>query len=167
MRMKRQDTIVEAMSKLPSRFHACFVGGEPIDKQLQQIKELAKKLHIDDRIHFLYLRSDVPQILKTSDIVIMSSEYEGLSLSSIEGMAAFKPFISTDVDGLREITKDIGEMFELGNSDQLAAIITRFASDEKYYSEVATRCYRHALEYDINTMTKQYMSIYQQLISRK
>ncbi|MDY4812766.1 MAG: glycosyltransferase family 4 protein, partial [Ruminococcus sp.] len=93
--MKRQDTIVEAISKLPEKFHAVFVGGNKTDEGLLKVKKLAEDLQVADRVHFLYLRPDVPRILKTSDVVMMSSEHEGLSLSSIEGMAAGKPFVAT------------------------------------------------------------------------
>lgn len=160
MFMKRQDTIVEAISKLPAKFHACLVGSEPNDENLLKVKKLAEELGISDRVHFLYIRPDVPRILKTSDVVIMSSEYEGLSLSSIEGMAAGKPFIATDVNGLREVVSGAGELFELYNSDQLASIIYRLESDKVYYSTLAQRCSQRASEFDIKTMVDKYTEVY-------
>lgn len=167
LRSKRQDILVDAISKLPSRFHACLVGSEPSDKYLIRVKEQAEKLGVADRIHFMYLRPDVPQILKTSDIVVMSSEYEGLSLSSIEGMAAGKPFVATNADGLREVVGGAGELFELYDSNQLAEIISRLASDTKYYHEIAKRCQKRASEYDINIMVQKYMAIYHEIITEK
>ena len=41
----------------------------------------------------------------------MSSHWEGLSLSNVEGMSAHKPFIASDVNGLREVTKGYGILF--------------------------------------------------------
>ena len=164
MFMKHQDTIVEAISKLPDRFHACFVGGEPSDEGLIKVKNQAEELGVSERIHFLYLRSDVQRILKTSDVVMMSSEYEGLSLSSIEGMAAGKPFVATDVNGLREVVRDAGVLFELYNSEQLASIISHLANDKKYYNTVVNRCRERASQYDIQRMVDSYMKVYQQFI---
>lgn len=43
----------------------------------------------------------------------MSSHFEGLSLSSIEGMAVGKPFVASDVDGLHEITENAGILFHM------------------------------------------------------
>ncbi len=163
MFMKRQDTIVEAISKLPSYFHACFVGSEETDAGLLKVKRLAEKLGVAARIHFLYLRPDVPRILKTSDVVVMSSEYEGLSLSSIEGMAAGKPFVATDVNGLREVVKGAGELFELYNSDELASTLLRLESDKSYYDNMVKRCCERASEYDINKMVNKYMDIYKEV----
>lgn len=166
MSMKRQDTIVEALKNLPVKFHACFVGGEPSDVGLLKVKSMAEELGVSDRVHFLYLRSDVPRILKTSDAIVMSSEYEGLSLSSIEGMAAGKPFISTDVDGLRDVVKDAGELFELGNSDELVKILIRLESDKQYYVNLVARCLKRASKYDINNMVNRYMSVYREVLRK-
>ena len=166
MFMKRQDTIVEAISKLPAKFHACFVGSEPTDDGLLKVKKLAEDLKVSDRVHFLYIRPDVPRILKTSDVVMMASDYEGLSLSSIEGMAAGKPFIATDVNGLREVVKGAGELFENKNSDQLAAIISKLESDKDYYDEMVTSCRKRANEYDIQKMVDQYMDEYENVIRK-
>lgn len=165
--VKRQDTLIKAISKLPSKFHACLVGGDPSDKILMEDQKLAGVLGVTNRIHFMYLRPDVPQILKTSDAIVMSSEYEGLSLSSIEGMSVGKPFIATDANGLREVVGGAGELFEISNSDQLAKIISRLASDKEYYNKVATRCLNRASEYDINIMVEKYMNIYREVIANK
>lgn len=160
MFMKHQDTIVEAISKLPKKFHACLVGGEPTDEGLIKVQRLADELGVSNRVHFLYVRSDVPRILKTSDVVMMSSEYEGLSLSSIEGMAAGKPFVATDVNGLKEVVDGAGELFELYNANQLAAILSKLESDNDYYNLIANRCSQRASEFDIKIMADNYMAVY-------
>ncbi len=164
MFMKRQDTIVESISKLPAKFHACLVGSEQNDEGILKVKKLAEELGVSDRVHFLYIRPDVPRILKTSDVVMMSSEYEGLSLSSIEGMAAGKPFIATDVIGLREVVEGAGELFELYNSDQLASILFKLESDKEYYSTLAHRCSQRALEFDIKIMVDKYTEVYKSVL---
>ena len=166
MPMKRQDTIVETISKLPAKFHVCFVGGEPTDDGLLKVKRQAENLNVISRVHFLYIRSDVPRILKTSDVVMMASDYEGLSLSSIEGMAAGKPFIATDVNGLREIVAGAGELFENKNSNQLVEILLKLESDKTYYDELVHRCRRRAKEYDIQSMVDQYMNEYEKIIKK-
>ena len=70
---------------------------------------MCDELGVSHRVLSLYIRKDVPRILKSSNVICMSSIYEGLSLSSIEGMASGHPFIATNVNGLREIVKGAGE----------------------------------------------------------
>lgn len=158
---KRQDTLVEAISMLPEKFHAVFVGGAPEDEGVRRIKNLASTLSVTDRVHFLYTRPDVPEILKTSDVIVMSSEYEGLSLSSIEGMACGRPFVASDVNGLREVVKDAGELFECGNANTLSGIILRLHSDREYYNSLVPRCLSRAAEYDIQYVAEKYQTVYE------
>lgn len=162
---KRQDTLVEAISLLPDRFHSILVGGTPEDDGVVKIKELANTLGVGNRIHFLYIRSDVPRILKSSDAVVMLSEYEGLSLSSIEGMACGHPFIASDVNGLREVVSGAGELVESGNAKALADTIHKLATDANYYEDVTTKCISRANEYDIKNVCSKYMETYAHLIN--
>lgn len=161
---KRQDTVIEAIAKLPNNFHAVFVGGIPEKPNAKKCMDLAQSLGVSNRVHFLYTRSDVPSILKTSDAVVMSSEYEGLSLSSIEGMASGKPFISSNVNGLKEVVAGAGLMFECGNSDELASILSKLEYDKDFYNQIVRSCLERAAQYDIKVCVSKYKSIYNKCI---
>lgn len=163
---KRQDTLVEAISLLPEKFHAVLVGGLSSDEGLQKVRDLAISLGVDKRVHFLYIRPDVPRILKSSDVVVMSSEYEGLSLSSIEGMACGHPFIATNVNGLREVVGGAGELFECGNAEELAQLLLKFDADKKFYYNVTNKCFARAEEYDIQSVATKYQCVYNKLVKR-
>ena len=159
---KRQDTVIEAISKLPNKFHAVFVGGVPEKENARKCVALSKTLGVSDRIHFLYIRSDVPRILKTSDAIVMSSEYEGLSLSSIEGMAGGKPFISANVNGLKEIVNGAGLLFDCGDSDALARILRSLSEDNLFYNDTVKKCLERAKQYDIRETVINYDKIYKE-----
>lgn len=164
MTMKRQDTVVEAISKLPDNIHAVFVGGSENDEGLVRVKNLAVEKEVADRVHFLYIRNDVPRILKTSDVVVMASDFEGLSLSSIEGMAAGKPFIASNVNGLREVVGGAGILFENKDSDNLAKKIGQLASDKEYYENIAKKCLDRSTEFDVHKMVDSYMCVYDKVL---
>lgn len=165
MSMKRQDTIIESIAKIPD-VHVVFVGGEENDAGLVRIKRMTQELKVSERVHFLYVRKDVPRILKTTDVVIMASDYEGLSLSSIEGMAAGKPMVASDVDGLREVVGGAGVLFENRNSEQLSEILVKLKRDKIYYEAVSERCTQRAKEYDINTMADSYLKVYVDVMAK-
>lgn len=162
---KRQDILVEAIATLPEKFHVLFVGGTKDDLGVRRIQKLSIDLRVSSRTHFLYIRSDVPEILKSSDVVVMSSEYEGLSLSSIEGMACGCPFVATNVNGLREVVGGAGELFTCGDAKELAKLLVRLEADREYYSEVTKRCLARSEEYDINIVAKKYQEEYVKLIN--
>ena len=106
------------------------------------------------------MRTDVARLLHTADIVVMSSHYEGLSLSNIEGMSVDKPFIASDVDGLHEITEGFGILFPHEDPDALSKIIERLSTDKEYYNKIATSCYNRAQQFDIAKMVERYEKVY-------
>lgn len=162
---KDQDTIVRAMSLLDkTRFEIWFAG---IGTRMEQVKALAKQLGVADNVRFLGLRTDIPRVLKAADIIVMSSHWEGLSLSNIEGMSAGKPFIASDVNGLREVTQGYGILFPHENAQALAKEIQRLHDDEDYYRQVADKCYQRAMEFDLDKMVSAYEEVYRAVAKQK
>ena len=162
-KQKDQDTILKALTLLDkNKFEVWFAG---IGERMEEVQQLAKSLGVDDRVRFLGLITDIPNVLKAANIIVMSSHWEGLSLSNVEGMSAHKPFIASDVNGLREVTKGYGILFPHEDGKALANEINQLAESDKYYDEVASRCYNRALEFDISKMVNGYNQVYQKVIS--
>lgn len=90
----------------------------------------------------------------------MSSHWEGLSLSSLEGMSSGKPFIASDVDGLHEVVNGYGILFPEGNDKVLSEIILKLMSDKTLYTNIAQKCQKRAEEFDIEKTTSSYLTIY-------
>lgn len=155
---KDQDTLIKAISKLPKKEYELWLVGDGERRQI--LESLVEDLKANEQIKFLGLRTDVPNILKTADVVVMSSHWEGLSLSNIEGMSAGKPFIASNVNGLKEVTEGYGILFPHEDAEALADVIKKLAENKAYYDEVAERCYNRAQEFDIAEMVAQYNSIY-------
>lgn len=160
---KDQDTLIRALSLLPDKFHLFLVGD---GVRRPELEALTKELALDDRVHFLGLRTDVAELLHAADYVVMSSHFEGLSLSSVEGMAVGRPMLASDVDGLREVVGGAGILFPHGDSKALATeIISLEASPEKY-NTFAAACFRNARRYDISVMAEQYAKCYWNLLNK-
>lgn len=156
---KDQDTLVKAIARLPKeKYELWLVGG---GERADVVKQLAKDLGVADRVHFLGIRNDIPSIVKTADVVVLSSHYEGLSLSSIEGMASGKPFIASDVDGLHEIVNGYGVLVPHEDDKALAEAIRKCCEDKEYAAEVGKKCQERAMMYDISVMAEGYGQLYQ------
>ena len=162
-REKDQDTLIKAFEYLPENYHLLLVGD---GVRRPECEALADQISIADRVHFLGLRTDVHNILKTVDVVVMSSHFEGLSLSNVEGMCSGHPFVASDVDGLREVTKDYGLLFPHEDSKALAEIIQKLCTDREYANEVAANCRERAKQYDIQIMVDEYEKIYNRLLNK-
>ena len=160
-KQKNQDTILRALAELDKdNFEVWFAG---IGERMEEVKLLSKSLKISDRVRFLGLRTDIPNVLRAADIIVMSSHWEGLSLSNVEGMSAHKPFIASDVNGLREVTKGYGILFPHEDAKSLAEEINHLANDEAYYNEIAERCYKRAIGFDIYNMVNGYNTVYNEI----
>lgn len=157
---KDQATVIRSLKYLPENVHLLLVGQGP---QLEEAKRLAWETNEKNRVHFLGVRMDVPNLLKTADIVILSSQYEGLSLSCLEGMASGKPFIASDVPGLKEMVGDAGILFPLGDEKELAERIGTLLDDKEKYTIVAKRCREKAQQFDNGRMIESHIKLYQSL----
>ena len=158
---KDQDTLIKALPQLPQRVKLVLVGEGDRKEYCQQ---LAESLHLMDRVIFLGIRTDVPQLLQASDVVALSSHWEGLSLSSIEGMAVEKPFIASNVAGLCDVVEGFGLLFEEGNASQFAQMILILLSDPIKYNEISSKCYSRACNYDIRRVAHDYCRLYNELL---
>lgn len=161
---KRQDTLVTALRHLPENYCVVLAGNKPDDLNIEPITSLIKELNLGTRVRLLGVRSDIPNILKTSDIIVLASDYEGLSLSSIEGMAIGRPFIATDVNGLREVVAGAGILYEKDNTSELATNILKLMQDTTFYKMISEQCVTRASQYDINNMANAYLSVYREVL---
>lgn len=90
---------------------------------LKQIDNYASKYNI----HFLGRRSDVPQLLKISDIFVFPTLFEGMSNAIMEAMASGKAVIATDIPENKEliINGETGILVPIKNAGKIAEAIER------------------------------------------
>lgn len=159
---KDHSTLIKSMKYLPDDVHLMLVGEGTLKENNQ---ELVKELLLDKRVHFLGFRKDVERILKSSDIVVLSSHWEGLSLASIEGMASGRPFIASDVEGLSEIVKGAGLLFKEGNYLELSNIISKLLNNDNFYDEVSNRCFERVMPFNLDLMVSKTIKLYNSLVT--
>ncbi len=158
---KDQDTLIRATQHLPQEEYELWLVGD--GERRGELEALVQSLNLGEVIRFWGIRGDVPSFLKSSDVVVMSSHYEGLSLSNIEGMSVGKPFIASDVDGLHEMTSEAGLLFTHGDDKQLAELIQTLMGDRELYNYVAKQCLQRAKQYDISKMVDGYLRVYEEV----
>lgn len=154
---KNHKAVIDALSFLNENFNILFVGEGPLK---EKIESYVVESNLNSRIKFLGFRNDIPALLKASDFVVLSSHWEGLSLSSVEGLASGKPFLASNVNGLKEVVGGAGILFENGDSRQLANEIIKLTVDKEYRNSIVKACLSRAKEYDIDLMVENYLRIY-------
>lgn len=157
---KDHETIIRALHLLPDDYHLLLAGD---GNRRKIVEEFGAQEQLSQRVHFLGNRNDVANVLKAADVIVMSSRYEGLSLSSLEGLASGRPVVASDVPGLREIVGNAGILFPQGDAQALAKTILALEEHSKLRQQTIEKGLQRAHHYDISTMIEAYWQVYQSL----
>lgn len=157
---KNQDCVLRAMPLLPHDVHVAFAG---YGKRLDACKELAVRLGVADRAHFLGMREDIARLWSVADIGVMSSQWEGFGLAAVEGMAYAKPVLASAVPGLADVVKHESLLFAPDDEHELADKVMHLYSDAADRRQLGEWCRQRARMFDIRTMVNKYMEFYKAL----
>lgn len=115
------------------------VGKDFLDEYSKSIKNLVKKLSLESGIFFYDSRSDIGNILKQSDIAVLSSKSEGLPLSLLEYGIAGLPVVSTNVGDTSLVisTPKEGILIQPMNAKLLSDAIINYITHPKLMKNVS------------------------------
>jgi glycosyltransferase involved in cell wall biosynthesis len=82
-------------------WHLALAGDGPCRAWL--LEQIVARPLLSGRIHWLGLRDDVPSLLKTADVLVLASRWEGMPNAVLEAMAASRPVVATAVEGTEEL----------------------------------------------------------------
>ena len=134
---KRIRTLILAfalLAKSHKNLHLNIIGSGP---DYPKLKNLISALKLKKKITFFsnLPRKEVIRLLMLSKIFCLPSEVEGFGIAVIEALAAQTPYVISDIDVFKEVTKNGrgGLMFELENPTDLAQKIERLLEDKNLY----------------------------------
>ena len=103
---KNHEVVIRALSQMSdSSVHYAIAGTGPLKAYLEN---LAKELHVEDRLHLLGYRNDVAEIYKAGDGYVLPSFREGLNVSIMEAMASGLPCIASKIRGNTDLIDENG-----------------------------------------------------------
>lgn len=133
---KGQHVLIRALPSIPE-VHVLLVGEALFGgdaKYKRQLEETANLLGVQDRVHFLGFRDDVPRLMKASDVIVHTSiAPEPFGRVIVEGMLSGQPVIATAAGGALEIIDSgkTGLLVPPGDPMDLADAITQLLNDPK------------------------------------
>ncbi len=90
-----------------------------------ELSGIAADLGITERLTFLGVRSDIPELLEAADVFVLSSAWEGFGLVVGEAMASERVVVATDCGGVRDLLGDCGFLVPARDAGALAAALSR------------------------------------------
>ncbi len=107
---KGQHVLIRATAELVRQqvpVEAWLVGEERVAEGFEaELRRLCVTLGVEARVRFLGFRTDVPDVLRASDAVVLPSATEGRPLTVLEAMAAGIPVVASDIPGVLELIQD-------------------------------------------------------------
>jgi len=142
------------------------VGDGPLAKD---VCGLVEKFHIEQFVHWVGHRDDVPHLLHMMDCLVITSLWEGFPLVVLEAMAAGVPVIGTDIYGTRELIlhNESGFLAPVGDYQALARFVLDFLADpekRKMFASVGQK--RIDNEFTRDRMISMLQDLYLDIASR-
>jgi len=162
--IKEHRTLLRAFQKfLRTHYnsHLLIIGDGPERKNLEIIA--------GKNVHFLGNRTDIPELLRTLDVLVLCSRNEGLSNTIMEGMASGLPVIATCVGGNTELVDDgqTGILINPIDTESLGNALKYYATNPEmaiqHGRKGRSKMVRH---FSIEEMVKNYEMIYRKIFSQ-
>lgn len=168
-RAKGHLELIQALALLKDRhpLQALMVGG---GRRQEEMRELAASLGLQERVHFLGNRRDVPVLLKAMDIFVLPSHNEGVSLAVLEAMAAGLPVIVSAVGGLPEIVahEENGLLIPPKDVEALAQSLARLLDNPDLARRLGQKAREHIeARYSLEGMGQAANAAYDELVQKK
>lgn len=169
-RPKGHEFFVRAARQVADRMpEARFVAVGDIDPTLgPPLMALVEELGLQDRFFFVGSRPDVPEVLSSLDLFVLSSLSEGLPLAVLEAMAAGKPVVVTNTGGTSEIVQDgdTGFLVPPGDANALAERMCQILESPTKANDMGLHAReRIEREFTIPHMIQRYEQLYESILA--
>ncbi len=140
-----------------------FAGVGPLE---QEVQEQAKTLGLEKQIRMLGYRKDIPQLLKSSNALLLPSEREGLPRSILEAMCAATPVIGTQIRGVEDLLENNhGLMTKVGDTKALAEAMTWIAQNPEEAQTMGKRGQSKMQAFSLENVINMHENLYAKMLN--
>ena len=148
-----------------------LAGDGPLRAELERE---AQTLGIGDRVVFLGDRRDIPAVMASLDVAVLTSDSESLSNVILEAMAAGLPVVAYRVGGNAELIDEKrgdekrGQLISAGDEEGYAAAVERLLSAPSIRAQFGHNARKFAEEnFGLENVRARYEACYQTLLEKK
>ena len=158
IKRKNHETIIRAIAELqdPSLIYVICGHGE----LEEYLKELCKRLKVDDQIYFLGYRTDILEIYPIADLFIFPSWQEGLPVALLEAMASGLPAICSDIRGNRDLIQESSCLMKENTPEEYQYAIKKLLKSEETMKKLGKINKAAANDFSQDKVKKIMLNIY-------
>jgi len=131
-----------------------------------EVEAAVREASLECSFHLLGWRHDIAEILKTLDVFVLTSRWEGLPRVYLEALSSGVPVVGTNVDGAAEAVLDgvNGYLVEPGNLNRMAKEVIGLLRDPERARRMGREGQTLAEEFDIHHMVRRQEEEYTNLL---
>ncbi|MDO9565596.1 MAG: glycosyltransferase [Candidatus Desulfaltia sp.] len=136
----------------------------------ERLENQVKQLNLDKNVIFTGNRKDIPEILASIDLFVLSSVSEGFGRAAAEAMACGKPVVATKAGGLSEVVEDgiTGRLVPPKNPAALAKAIIELLKDKKKSENIGIAGRKRVEKlFSIEKNVKSIEELYEKILTRE
>lgn len=132
------------------------------------VERAIRDLQLEDRVHLLGWRRDVPKLLAAADVMVLTSLWEGLPRAILQAMAAGKPMVANAVDGVPEAIVDgeTGYLARTHDVETFALRVSELLDQPLLRSRMGKAAARRAAEFGATSIVRRLEALYEELLAR-
>jgi glycosyltransferase involved in cell wall biosynthesis len=166
---KNHALLVQAFAQVraDAPLYLLLVGGGELESA---VREQVAGVGLQERVRFLGIRADVADILRASDVFVLSSRWEGNPMSVMEAMAAGLPVVSTAVGGVPELVREgeTGLLVPSEDAGALAQALQALVDDPAQRQAMGDAARQRAVaRFDIRHTVRRYEQLYEKLLTQR
>ncbi len=132
-----------------------------------RIKKLISSLKLERQFIMAGWRKDIPAILRSLDIFVLTSSWEGMPISVLEAMACSRPVIATDTGGIAEVIVEdkTGFLVRAGDMDNMSEKLTNLLKNKDLRARIGHDA-KDSLgqDFSLSNMAKLTQNLYTDLL---
>lgn len=142
-----------------------LIAGDGVERQ--RIEALIREKNLGQRVHLLGWRRDIPDLLELSNLLVLTSRWEGLPQTLAQAMAAGKPVVATHVDGTAEavLHNETGFLCTVGHVSEIAEAVVKLLEEPHLQETFSKNARAHVQQFSQEKMVQDLDTFYAEVTS--
>lgn len=170
----QKPVILQIGTKSNKNLERLVVAIEGLDCKLIIVGKLSenqlKLLHeskIDFKNHFNIPENEMLQLFINCNLLAYVSTYEGFGMPLIEANAVGRPVLASDIEPIKSVAADAALLVNPYNTGEIKEGINKLLNDKDLCQRLIESGLKNAAKYTAESVSKQYLAVYQKMMAEK